>query len=846
MFSHFLGDDLKEVRLNPNGSAVGGVVDELFEFGGTSHDTDIHRLDGTVLPADGRATGQVFSSADGVTYGVGAEAPAGNPAIRTDPIGSSTFLVQEQTFVKRSEDASLTFTVSAVHVEATDLNAVLGRVCPEDHIEFDDLGTYCDLIMAGVGLNVSAWTPFVVDDPADPDGWGTSTKFFDVQGGVSLNGQADNWDARAWTGTGARAPLFDLADFELEFETLDGVPEGLVRLKLGRPITVAVDISSVAVGDEFRLLTLATAETWNRIVGPPSEFGSSATAYLRDPLGIGGTSVTSSGLEPIDTPDVDLPADVPVTPAPCASVPAPDPAAGVLQFTADRYTRSEASSTPAITVTRTGGSTGAVTATLTTTDGTAVAGTDYTPVHSSVFFADGDTTPRLVEVPTVADPIGNEPDKTVIVTLSEPGGCAALGSPSSTVLTIRDDDLPVPTDPDRHLDPTFGVDGRATSPGFGGDRSAMALEPDGKIVMVGGTFTDFVAARFLADGSLDPTFDTDGKVTTDIGGGAAQEEALGVAIQPDGKIVVVGYTDRTNVALVRYHPDGSLDTSFGAGGTVDSGVVGIAHDVALQPDGRIVVSGTRSLDSFDDGGDIVVARYLPDGRLDPSFTAGGTLTADVGGVTNDGRNVVVQADGAIVVSGSSPDAGGNGVNPSQHTDVARFHADGSPDTAFGTGGTTTLADTSAGADLVVQADGRFLLAGTADATVPPAPPGSVTDLSVVRLDRDGRLDLTFGAAGTATVPMGERAAASALALQADGSIVVAGTTGSINEDFAVARLHPDGALDTSFADAGTLSVDFSDSTDIAESVAVQHDGRIVVGGQARDDVDGYGLVRISP
>jgi uncharacterized delta-60 repeat protein len=199
----------------------------------------------------------------------------------------------------------------------------------------------------------------------------------------------------------------------------------------------------------------------------------------------------------------------------------------------------ETSSTPTITVTRTGGSSGAVTATFTTSDRTAIGGTDYTPANATVFFADGDAVPRVVRVPIVQDVVSAEPDKTVNLALSQPGGCAALGTQATAVLTIRDDD-PLPPPPSR-LDPSFGTEGKATTTAFGGDRSAMALQPDGKIVMVGGTFTDFILARFDADGSPDESFDADGQVTTDMVNGE-QEEALGVAIQPDGKIVVVGYT----------------------------------------------------------------------------------------------------------------------------------------------------------------------------------------------------------------------------------------------------------------------------------------------------------------
>ena len=160
------------------------------------------------------------------------------------------------------------------------------------------------------------------------------------------------------------------------------------------------------------------------------------------------------------------------------------------------------------------------------------------------------------------------------------------------------------------LDMGFGTEGRATTSRFGGDRSAMALQPDGAIVMVGGTFVDFVMARFLADGTLDPGFGDGGMVTTDIQPDQ-QEEALAVAVAPDGGIVVVGYSgfDAT-MALARYLPDGSLDPAFGAGGIVGGSTPGMLYAVAVQPDGRVVVAGGHDIpDGTTDFSDLLVARF---------------------------------------------------------------------------------------------------------------------------------------------------------------------------------------------------------------------------------------------
>ncbi len=352
------------------------------------------------------------------------------------------------------------------------------------------------------------------------------------------------------------------------------------------------------------------------------------------------------------------------------------------------------------------------------------------------------------------DLVHGEPDKSVKLTLSEPGGCAALGSLTTTQLTIRDNDV-APPEPEfvGGLDTTFGTEGKATTSAFGGSPSAMALQPDGKIVMVGGDDFDFVAARFNTDGTLDDGFDSDGKVTTDILGGFSPEEALGVAVQPDGKIVVAGagLLSPGTVLLVRYNPDGSLDQGFGTGGKVISDFAGRASDVTIQPDGKIVVAGTVFLSVGSDFGDFLVARYLADGTLDASFGFGGQLATDFGNVTNGAQNVVVQPDGEIVVSGSSRNPGSNGVGIDHHTDIARYQADGQLDLSFGTGGKTTPADRLLGNDLALQGDGRIVLAGTVDTSVPPTPPSSVTEFSVLRLDRDGSPDLTFGTASTANV-----------------------------------------------------------------------------------------------
>ena len=180
----------------------------------------------------------------------------------------------------------------------------------------------------------------------------------------------------------------------------------------------------------------------------------------------------------------------------------------------------------------------------------------------------------------------------------------------------------------------------------------MALQPDGKIIAVGGGADGFAVARYNPNGSLDPSFSGDGKQTTgfctpNCGG------ASGVALQPDGKIVVVGggagFGANVDFAIARYNPDGSLDPSFSGDGkqTTDFGIGSndFASAVALQANGRIVAVGTGPR------GDFALARYNPNGSLDPSFSGDGKQTTDFGPTISGSDGVAIQANGKIVAVG---------------------------------------------------------------------------------------------------------------------------------------------------------------------------------------------------
>ena len=298
------------------------------------------------------------------------------------------------------------------------------------------------------------------------------------------------------------------------------------------------------------------------------------------------------------------------------------------------------------------------------------------------------------------------------------------------------------------LDPTFGTGGTALTTLVGGAGSAMALQSDGKIVMVGGrTLSAFVLARFDVDGALDDSFGEGGIVLTDIAGGFGLEQARAVAIQPDDqKIVVVGNTPGrigADVCVLRYEPDGRLDETFATGGIFTGIGPGTAKDVALQSDGRILVAGSAQSGFF-------LARLLSDGQLDPSFGLAGLVTIEAGGRGNFAENVVIQPDGLIVLSGWS----GKPDNQfDQVTDLARYQPDGQLDPTFGTGGTLTL-DANVGADLVVQPDGRLVLVGNSDSV--PTPAGGTTSIAVMRLEPNGTVDDSFGDHGTSLISVTDR------------------------------------------------------------------------------------------
>jgi uncharacterized delta-60 repeat protein len=386
------------------------------------------------------------------------------------------------------------------------------------------------------------------------------------------------------------------------------------------------------------------------------------------------------------------------------------------------------------------------------------------------------------------------------------------------------------------------------STAFGGDETAMVLQSDGKIIMVGGsggTGSDFALARYRADGTLDETFGSlhTGMVTTDIAGGA--DDALGVALQSDGKIIVVGTArvgSNDDFAIVRYDTSGIVDTAFGTLGKVTTDFGGArdrAFGVAIQSNDSIVVVGDAIMPAPANT-DFAVARYTANGAPDLAFDGDGKLNTDIGGGVDIAHNVLMQgSQGAILVSGvltlgSSPVLG--------HGGLARYSANGTLDASFGTAGKLTVPNLALGEALALQGDGKILIAGSASV-------GGQTHFGLMRLEANGGTDGSFGSAGLATAGFSTQSDfGRAIALHPDGRILVAGqSSNSSNPDFAIACFDGSGTLDGSFDTDGKLTIDFFGSFDGAENVAVQTDGKILVSGFARNvSRTNYALARIEP
>ncbi len=401
------------------------------------------------------------------------------------------------------------------------------------------------------------------------------------------------------------------------------------------------------------------------------------------------------------------------------------------------------------------------------------------------------------------------------------------------------------------LDPTFDADGKLTTEIGEGTEDfvlAAAIQPDGKIVAAGVSYANGSMAaalvRYTKDGSLDTSFGLDGKVITPA------VSAYAVAIQSDGKIVAAG-DNGPQAAVFRYNSDGSLDPSFGVGGIVSVSFydADIAYAVALQPDGKIVIAGYGEGPFFapqNHTTDFALARLNADGTLDASFGVGGKVIAPFGsgGFFADVANsVIIQGDGKIVAAGWAADFDYG------YVALVRLNSNGSFDNSFGNNGKVLSYPVGGNGWAVaatLQPDGKIVAAGGYY--------NSETDLgfAITRYKTNGSLDTSFDTDGFVTIANPVGCSLYGVAIQPNGRIIAAGGNDyngvpTTNNDFAVFRLNADGSRDTSFGVDGKVTTDFFGFDDSVEGdVVVQPDGKILATGLSYNGGDyDFALARYS-
>ncbi|HSA59155.1 MAG TPA: hypothetical protein VLJ37_05665 [bacterium] len=324
--------------------------------------------------------------------------------------------------------------------------------------------------------------------------------------------------------------------------------------------------------------------------------------------------------------------------------------------------------------------------------------------------------------------------------------------------------------PDGAADPDFVSGGLVvTSIGPGEDLGRdVAVLPDGKILVAGmtdlnGNF-DVAFVRYRADGTLDTTFGTGGIAVAPIPSLFVFPTKM--ALQPDGRIIVVGGSGSPpSIFVARYHEDGTLDSSFDGDGYAaiqPGGQLGIGNSVVIQGDGKIVVAGNSGPSGAQD---LTVLRLNSDGSLDTGFDGDGVAIASFGSDASYAAGLALQPDGAIVATGALELSGGSEVV------VVRFLPDGSLDPSFGTGGTVSTpvgSNGGSGAAAALQGDGKILVAGVVSKGILDA------DTILLRYLSGGALDPDFAGGGLVTADAGNNDHATSVALASDGKILVAG------------------------------------------------------------------------
>jgi uncharacterized delta-60 repeat protein len=374
------------------------------------------------------------------------------------------------------------------------------------------------------------------------------------------------------------------------------------------------------------------------------------------------------------------------------------------------------------------------------------------------------------------------------------------------------------------LDPSFSGDGQAfvqVSSQANDEAHAVAVQSDGRVVMVGrvpaSDNADFAVVRLKPDGFPDLTFSGDGRMTFSAGDDALRA----VAVEPDGKVVVAGQSDQNGLLVARITPGGGLDHTFGGGdGKVGNPSVDTGDAVAVEPDGRIVVVG----DVFGTN-TFAVLRFTATGKPDHTFDHDGKRIIAIPGPNNPRvTDVAVDSHGRIVV------AAGTGNGGDSDLDVFRLLPNGALDHSFSGDGKVDLDFGQDDNDplVAIQTNDEVVVGGTFTA------PGDDEAIGLVRIAADGNLDTTFAGDGRQIVdPTSGPEELDGLALQPNHAIVLTGTSGGSGDtQLFVVRIKPGGNTDLGFG-GGEVLLNPTAGGDDPAGVAIGG-GKIVVGGTADD------------
>lgn len=339
--------------------------------------------------------------------------------------------------------------------------------------------------------------------------------------------------------------------------------------------------------------------------------------------------------------------------------------------------------------------------------------------------------------------------------------------------------------------------------------------------------TTIVSAQ---DGTLDSTFGSGGKVTTDFNNKA--DFISDIKIQPDGKILAAGYaTNLSNYedfAITRYNSDGTLDISFGSmGKTITNfSAIGDARisEIAIQPDGKIIAGGPSYNTATNT--DFTIVRYTVNGLLDSTFGSGGKVFTDFSLGSDNCWSIKLQSDGKIIAGGAAS------ISSNQYRCLIRYNSDGSLDATFGVGGKMISSNIGQIYSIAIQPDGKIITMGS----------GTSIFVPLNRYDSNGAVDSTFGTYG---IVMDDSINARKMLLKPDGRILI---TGDFNFSFVTICYNSNGTLDTSFGSGGKATTSFTPNTAYSNSIALQLDGKILLAGNVfiSGSFDNFALARLLP